>query len=265
MYNLDDVKTFKCLCCGECCQNFLSDEYRGKKIGEFAERNPFIMNPFIINLSDIYLPFFDWEVDDFLQELKKINSTRKIVPIKVSFDLKSERTIVHKYTLDGQNCPFFSNNKCNIYEKRPIVCKQFPCMHDLSGLIAGQETKLYENTGCKFERENELKHDLLKNNRDKGKLSGSEIISFFKKRYGDSLFYNLEGAAYGIRSNTFLINLEKEGKIKLARKGYNLKYLLKKIDNSEAIGFSKLYEEITGNPRKSIYDMDSTKSYFSKY
>lgn len=260
MYNPDEVKTFKCLHCGDCCQNFLSDESRGKKIGEFDERCPFI-----IRLNRLYLPFFDWEIDDFLQELKKINSTRKIVPGKVSFDLKSKRTIVHNYTLDGQNCPFFSNNKCNIYEKRPIACKQFPCIQDLSGVILGQEIKLYYKPSCKFERENELKHDLLKNNPDKEKLSGSEVISFFKKRYGDSLFYNLEGAAYGIRSNTFLTNLEKEGKIKLARKGYNLTYLLKRINNSDAIGFSKLYEEITGNPRKSIYDVDSTKSRFSKY
>ena len=137
-------------------------------------------------------------------------------------------------------------------------------MHDLSGVILGQEIKLYDNPSCKFERENGLTHDLLKNNRDKEKLSGREIIIFLKKRYGDSLFYNLEGAAYGMRSNTFLINLEKEGKIKLARKGYDLKYLLKRINNSDSIGFSKLYEEITGNPRKSIYDMDSTKSYFNK-
>ncbi|MDD2666176.1 MAG: YkgJ family cysteine cluster protein [Methanocellales archaeon] len=242
---------------------FSFDASMDKKIGKSAERNPFIMNSFIINLSDIYLPFFDWEIDDFLQELKKINSTRKIVPVQVSFDLKSERTIVHKYTLDGQDCPFLSNNKCNIYEKRPIACKQFPCMYDLSGLISGQEIKLYENTGCKFERENELKPDL--NNRDEGKLSRSDIVIFLKKRYGDSLFYNLEGAAYSRRSNIFLINLEKEGKIKLARKGYDLKYLLKRINNSDAIGFSKLYEEITGNPRKSIYDMDSIKSHFSKY
>ena len=106
---------------------------------------------------------------------------------------------------------------------------------------------------------------LLKNNRDKEKLSGSEVIIFLKKRYGDSLFYNLEGAAYGIRSNKFLIDLEKEGKIKLARKGYDLKYLLKRINNSDSIGFSKLYEEITGNSRKSIYDIDSAKSFFSKY
>ncbi len=260
MYNLDDVKTFKCLRCGECCQNFLSDASKDKKIGEFDERCPFI-----ISLNRLYLPFFDWEIDDFLQELKKINSTRKIVPGKVSFDLKSERTIVHKYTLDGQNCPFFSDNKCNIYEKRPIACKQFPCMHDLTGLISGQEIQLYENKGCKFERENELKYDLFKNNRDRVEAPASEIINFFKKRYGGSLFYNLEGSAYGIRSNTFLINLEKEGKIKLARKGYNLKYLLKRINNSDAIGFSKLYEEITGNPRKSIYDIDSTKSYFNQY
>lgn len=136
-------------------------------------------------------------------------------------------------------------------------------MYDLSGLISGQEIKLYENTGCKFERENELKPDL--NNRDEGKLSRSDIVIFLKKRYGDSLFYNLEGAAYSRRSNIFLTNLEKEGKIKLARKGYDLKYLLKRINNSDSIGFSKLYEEITGNPRKSIYDMDSTKSYFNKY
>ncbi|MDD2777801.1 MAG: YkgJ family cysteine cluster protein, partial [Methanocellales archaeon] len=209
MYNLDEVKTFKCLRCGECCQNFISDEYWDKKIGEFDEQCPFI-----ISLNRLYLPLSDWEVDGFLQELKKINSTRKIVPGDVSFDLKSERTIVYNYTLDGQNCPFFSNNKCNIYEKRLIACRQFPCIHDLSGLMSGQEIKLYENTGCKFERENELKSDLLKNNRDGVGASNSEIISFFKKRYGDSLFYNLEGAAYGIRSNTFLINLEKEGKIK---------------------------------------------------
>ncbi len=263
MYDLDEVKTFECLCCGECCQSFLSDGYRDKKIGEFDEQRPFI-----INLNRLYLPFFDWEIDDFLQELKKINSTRKIVLGKVSFDLKSERTIVHNYTLDGQDCPFLSNNKCNIYEKRPIICKQFPCMYDLSWLTSNQEIKLYENTACKFERENKLKYDLFKylskNPRDRVGASVSETTDFLKKRYGDSFFYKLENVAYGIRSTTFLINLEKEGKIKLARKGYNLKYLLKRINNSDAIGFSKLYEEITGNPRKSIYDMNSTKSYFNK-
>jgi len=128
-------------------------------------------------------------------------------------------------------------------------------MYDLSWLTSDQEIKLYENTACKFERENKLKYDLFeylsKSNRDKGKLSVSETTDFLKKRYGDSFFYKLESVAYGIRSTTFLIDLEKEGKIKLARKGYNLKYLLKRINDSDAIGFSKLYEEITGNPRKS--------------
>ena len=70
MYNPDEVKTFKCLRCGDCCQLFFSDESRGKKTGESAERNQLIMSPFIINLSATYLPFFDWEIDDFLQELK---------------------------------------------------------------------------------------------------------------------------------------------------------------------------------------------------
>lgn len=247
-----EVREFKCLQCGECCNDFLSDKSKDKKTGEFD-------SPITVYLNRAYLSLYDWEINDFSEELKKIKSERRIVPSVVSFDLKSNRTIVHMYTLDGQNCPFFLNNKCEIYNKRPLICKQFPCLQDLSGLIFGKPIGLNRNTLCKFEREDKFPYNLGITN-----LPISEFIRILKKRYGDSLYYNLAGHNFAMSTILFLNQLNSEGKINLAKKGYDIKYLLKRIGNSKHIGISKFFEEITGKSVDSIYNIEFTKAFFEK-
>jgi len=48
---------------------------------------------------------------------------------------KSERTIV--YQLKMSNCPFITkSNTCRIYQKRPLVCRQFP--YKSEGFVSGK-------------------------------------------------------------------------------------------------------------------------------
>ena len=50
-------------------------------------------------------------------KLKNIVKTRKLKPIERPFD-----------SYPGLTCPFLdNNNKCSIYEDRPLICKNYTC------------------------------------------------------------------------------------------------------------------------------------------
>jgi Fe-S-cluster containining protein len=171
------IKEFNCLRCGECCNDFVSDKNKDKPTGVFDSK-------LTICLNKTFLVLYDWEVADFLNELRLIGSNRKVIPTIVSFDLISNRTIVIQYTLDGQNCPFYTNKGCLIYDKRPIVCRQFPCLQDISGIITGNPIGLSRNALCKFEKEDEFPYNI-----DISSMSAKDYLVMLKQRYGESFFY----------------------------------------------------------------------------
>jgi hypothetical protein len=62
----------------------------------------------------------------------------------------------------------------------------------------------------------------------------------------------------------FLNNLNSVSKVRLAKEGYDMKFLLQRIANSKLVGISKLYEEYTGNSANSIFDLNLIKTQFEK-
>lgn len=96
------VKNFECLKCGKCCKNFGS------------------------NSSFSGLPLFEWEKEEFEKLAKEKGICLKISPTNVIYDKKSKTYVNISYFMENQPCPFLKENKCSIYQKRPIVCRSFP-------------------------------------------------------------------------------------------------------------------------------------------
>lgn len=98
--NLKKIQ-FKCFNCGRCCRNLLVEE-SGLLTGlNLARKKEAIMFP-----KEIVFPSFGTGIDPNDPE-----KPQKIV----------------SYQLGVNVCPFISDsNVCQIYEKRPLVCKGFP-------------------------------------------------------------------------------------------------------------------------------------------
>jgi Fe-S-cluster containining protein len=89
------MSDFKCLHCGECCKN-LFDNIGGEKRGLTLTVEESLLFP------------------------------NEIVAPLAAFGLKNPET-VFLYQLSLNNCPQINKeNKCAIYEKRPLVCRSFP-------------------------------------------------------------------------------------------------------------------------------------------
>jgi Fe-S-cluster containining protein len=88
------MELFKCLECGICCRDIF-DERGGEKRG------------LTLTLQEARL---------FPEDL--------IAPL-AAFGFQQPETIF-LYQLKIKDCPLISQNKCTIYEKRPLVCRAFP-------------------------------------------------------------------------------------------------------------------------------------------
>ena len=96
---------FECKNCGTCCKTaeimLSSREIGGISYPMGIDKNEFINK---------YL------------KLKKIKKSKTIE--NRTYEIKGECYIISK-TQDG-TCPFFKDNRCEIYVYRPIVCRLFP-------------------------------------------------------------------------------------------------------------------------------------------
>jgi Fe-S-cluster containining protein len=92
------MEKFSCVGCGECCKSF------GKG----------------------YLPLFEKEY----LKIKKISEKNKIIlklkPVEIFKDEISEKYFCFMYGIFNEPCVFLKDNKCSIYSKRPLICRQFP-------------------------------------------------------------------------------------------------------------------------------------------
>lgn len=67
----------------------------------------------------------DFEAKTLRKKAKELNIDLKLEP-SVSFsDKKSQKELVVSYKFQYDTCPFY-NNKCLIYEDRPLLCRAFP-------------------------------------------------------------------------------------------------------------------------------------------
>ncbi|MFA5857295.1 MAG: YkgJ family cysteine cluster protein [Candidatus Pacearchaeota archaeon] len=94
---------FECKCCGTCCRIF-KDVEKG--------------------LTG--LPLFEWEKEELENIAKEKGIKLNIQPTDLVFDKRSGFYICGNFSLKHEPCPFLVNNKCSIYEHRPLVCKAYP-------------------------------------------------------------------------------------------------------------------------------------------
>jgi len=78
------------------------------------------------------------------------------------------------------------------------------------------------------------------------RISPSKLYKTLYARYGDSFISNQIDQTIKKSFVEFLFKMENSRQIKMAKEGYPLKYLNKRIETSEKIDISKFYKEITG-------------------
>lgn len=230
-----EITEFKCLKCGNCCKTLVGSE---RKLIDY-EPPCFIgegVSP-IIALAIPTLNIMDWEKDLFPKDV--------VVPNLIVYDLISNRTIVINYTLNTESCPLVKeDNTCSVYENRPLQCKSFPNPYRFSG--EGLKTPSNAFGLCKGEMPLESLSIMMgfKKIDDKHMtLNHNELNKNLYKRYGMNVIYGEIEETLTKEGAELLMKLQKAGKIKLARTGYDMKYLIKKIYSSKHIGISKFLEE----------------------
>jgi len=226
------VKKFTCLRCGACCRTFQSEN--SAKPGSFV-------SPITYLLNEQHLSLYDWEVKGFREELAKINAGRKVLPSVAFIDLKNKRLIAVNYTLDGENCPFLKDNMCIIYNKRPIACRQFPCVPSQADVLFNYRTFHYNiNDLCGFERIDNTLRKRLEEIKDDEKA----IKKVLEERYGEAYHYNVRAHRFNKVLSRFINELEQKGEVKLARRGDNLKDIPSKIKGFGIVNVSDLNKDL---------------------
>jgi Fe-S-cluster containining protein len=94
---------FECKQCGRCCK-------------VFADKG--------VNIQG--LPLYEWEKEQLEKIATERGITLKFEPVDLIYDKKSNLYICAQFTLKQEPCPFLIENKCSIYENRPLVCKMYP-------------------------------------------------------------------------------------------------------------------------------------------
>jgi Fe-S-cluster containining protein len=70
---------------------------------------------------------FEWEVQVLETNAKRFSIPLRLKPNFIMLDDYSKKLIATMWDLDHDNCPFLSeDNKCKIYEDRPLVCQTYP-------------------------------------------------------------------------------------------------------------------------------------------
>jgi len=71
------------------------------------------------------LPLFEWEVEKLKELAEEKNISLNIKPVDLVLDKRTNRAICMQFWLEAP-CPFLIDNKCSIYEDRPLICKAYP-------------------------------------------------------------------------------------------------------------------------------------------
>ncbi|MBW2965685.1 YkgJ family cysteine cluster protein [Candidatus Woesearchaeota archaeon] len=239
------MQKFECLKCGNCCRNF-------KKENNSNINPPYFTGNKLLVLSTPILVFQDWEISLFSKE--------NTIPCHAFFDLKNNQTIIMDYTLNTDHCPnLLQDNKCDIYEKRPLICKGFPCPYADPIDLKTNNTLKSSFGHCKAELPiDELHQELgFEKINNQYQINSNTLRKNLFARYKDSYIYRFMNLIFGKTCKDFLDKLEKNNEIKLTKTGYDLNHLKKRIQNSTKIDISELYKQKTNLDLKDILSNES--------
>jgi Fe-S-cluster containining protein len=132
-----------CVCCGSCCdireKPFLHPD------DDLILRKKIYDQTGIIYFFPLYrytISLTENEKSTLEKEAKKRNVKLRILPKKIIFDDSTLTFKILDYFLDHDRCPFSKkDNLCDIYEKRPKPCRDFP-------IFPKEEFKIYSHTLC---------------------------------------------------------------------------------------------------------------------
>jgi Fe-S-cluster containining protein len=115
-----------CKFCAECCRfrekiDFNEKEELNIKKALFEKTGTIYLYPFSRYTINITIK----EKEILEKEAKKKGIKINILPKKIF--ITKEGIAVYDYFIDADVCPFLTKeNRCSIYEKRPLICQQFP-------------------------------------------------------------------------------------------------------------------------------------------
>lgn len=129
---------FQCSQCGNCCRKLRST---------LNERIKQIKSTIFMMTEPNGVTLFPWERKKILKLAKEKHVEINIVPSVGRFNKYNKIIVVEMYLIKGESCPFSNSlNQCDIYNKRPQYCKEYPIV--ASGIF-GEKIRLH-NCSQKF-------------------------------------------------------------------------------------------------------------------
>lgn len=242
------MERFACLKCGTCCNRALSEKLQG------VREAPYFKDKFQFCYARTFLPLFDWEVSLF--------PVGSVLPHTVIYDQNNDETIVIDFTLNVDTCPHLSDERvCKIYDKRPVICRFFPCPYGDAGKLDASQNVSSAFGLCKAEMpakelNRKLGFEIQDPKTGRAGARPSVVHKRLFERYGDSYVYGLATSRMNDACIRFVDHMQRDMSRKFAQKGYNPTFLKKRIDKSRKIAISDMVRQVTGT--------DLRKTFFSE-
>ena len=137
------MEKFNCAMCGKCCRvlrnfNELGEEEKALRKKEYQNTNEKTIFYILPEIEKASLALFEFEVEHLKQLAKEKNIVLKIAPLK-GFLSSDGTPIIFNWMLDHDSCPFLENNRCLIYDDRPLVCQSFPLFTSAASALEGEK------------------------------------------------------------------------------------------------------------------------------
>jgi Fe-S-cluster containining protein len=227
------IPTFKCAQCGACCRHIRGRISKEDKafLNEYAYgKMPLVqLHP----VEKISFPLWDWEAKRFKKWQDEAGIDAKIRESRAVFDLSTNRAIIVTYFMDADACPFLSNSKCLIYDKkRAYVCRLFPFNKGPFLEVGAKSAKedMFGSCPALDNIYNSLPEDFTK------------MVTALNRAMPYEFLNAVQNDIVTEWANKTIVHLIRAKKIKAAL-NYPYKFLLKRINNAEKIDLTAFLVE----------------------
>lgn len=126
------VSKFVCNKQGCCCKNLRRNKPELQK--DMDKTNQCGPMYHLLPAVEIGLVFYSFE-KEFVEAVARDNKVKMtFVPELVLIDDKRKKVLVLAYSLVENDCPLLDeNNLCQIYDYRPLICRQYPLLNRMVG------------------------------------------------------------------------------------------------------------------------------------
>lgn len=224
------MSKFECKKCGHCCRYLR----RTRELDlTTEEKRPLYILP---GIEQTWLSLYEWEVDDFLAAARKLGREVKIIPVLIAIDQLTNTPLGLVWQLFMDKCPFLNeSNLCDIYEKRPLICRLFPVRR--SGMFLKTSTLKYEDIflDCKSLSQLELPVSSV--------MEREQFLRAMHEFFGEIYIYSFHQERTQMMLIELLKQLESQNIIKLAR-GRPVKYVRNMVDRKGVAGLFEFLGEV---------------------